>query len=367
MVRAVENNLMLDIMPLFYSAFENEHIAVQENALQKVPRLCGLLDYSHVKDVLLPKLVSLFSKTTTLSVKVGSLIAFHALVPVLESHAVAETLVPTLARIKTREPSVMIASLAVYEAASPKVSREIRATQILPRLWVMSMCPELNETQFARFMCVIREVGDAVEREQMAHLRETHSLRRHTDAYVASETPQPSNATSGGDINLEALVGHARSNYLLSTEDPLDALAEAVPKPSVNMQMNDPLDDLFGASVTPTSPQRLPPPLQPMKQSALQPTKTYATERPSPARPFVPPPGPRTRPALGAVPRQNPASSVSARHAQPGASTIPGLFDALVPDGPPVQSRPQPPPSSTGGVLQPAKPHPAWAAFDPLG
>lgn len=65
-----------DVMPLFYASFENEHIAVQENALQKVPQLCELLEFSHVKDTLLPKLMALFSKTKTLSVKVSALVRY---------------------------------------------------------------------------------------------------------------------------------------------------------------------------------------------------------------------------------------------------------------------------------------------------
>ena len=65
-----------DVMPLFYASFENEHIAVQENARQKVSQLCELLEFSHVKDTLLPKLMALFSKTKTLSVKVSALVRF---------------------------------------------------------------------------------------------------------------------------------------------------------------------------------------------------------------------------------------------------------------------------------------------------
>lgn len=57
----------------------------------------------------------------------------------LDKVTLSESLVPTLARIKTREPSVMVASLAVYEAISVKVDRDVQATSILPRLWVMCM------------------------------------------------------------------------------------------------------------------------------------------------------------------------------------------------------------------------------------
>ena len=43
---------------------------VLERALKLVPDLSKSLDYATVKDVLYPKLATLFSKTTILSVKV---------------------------------------------------------------------------------------------------------------------------------------------------------------------------------------------------------------------------------------------------------------------------------------------------------
>lgn len=63
-----------EVTPLLYSALDSQHIAVQENALRRVPRICELLEYSHVKDTLFPALSTLFGKTKTLSVKVGALV-----------------------------------------------------------------------------------------------------------------------------------------------------------------------------------------------------------------------------------------------------------------------------------------------------
>ena len=66
-----------------------------------------------------------------------------------------------------------MASRAVYEAIAAKVDRDVQARAVLPRLWVMSMvrvwltqCPALTETQFARFMRVIRQLGEKIERER---------------------------------------------------------------------------------------------------------------------------------------------------------------------------------------------------------
>ncbi|WFC99582.1 Protein kinase domain-containing protein ppk32 [Malassezia yamatoensis] len=205
-----------DVMPLFYSAFENENIAVQENALQKIPKLGDVLEFSHVKDVLLPKLAALFAKTKILSVKVSSLICFYSLTPILDKATLVEAMLPILARIKTKEPAVMIAALAVYEAVAAKVDKETKATAILPRLWIMSMCPTLTAKQFSRFMQVIRQLTDAIENEHLAHLRDQHEVQRHTENVVAENSSTrkslSTTITTTTDLDFETLVGHTQSD-----------------------------------------------------------------------------------------------------------------------------------------------------------
>lgn len=154
------------VTPLLYSALEAEQVFVQERALQTVPRLCEVLEYSHVKEVLFPKIATLFTKTKVLSVKCNTLICFHSMISVLDKHTLTERLVPILARIKTREPSVMIATLAVHEAVSKKVDRETLATSIIPQLWTMSMGAQLNADQFQRFMNAVDDMGKRVRTER---------------------------------------------------------------------------------------------------------------------------------------------------------------------------------------------------------
>lgn len=115
----------------------------------------------------MPKLMVLFTKTKTLSVKVSALICFHAIIPVLDKYTLTETLLPTLARIKTREASVLVASLVVYEALVQKLDHEVKATAVLPRLWTMCVSPTLNEAQFGRFMHVIKTISGSVEQARM--------------------------------------------------------------------------------------------------------------------------------------------------------------------------------------------------------
>ena len=52
------------------------------------------------------------------------------MIPLLDKVSIMDTLLPTMGRIKTREPSVMVASLAVYEALCEKVDLETKATAV---------------------------------------------------------------------------------------------------------------------------------------------------------------------------------------------------------------------------------------------
>jgi SCY1-like protein 2 len=203
------------VTPLLYSALEAESVPSQEKALQTVPRLCEVLEYSHVKEVLFPKIATLFTKTRVLSVKCNTLICFHSMISVLDKYTLTEKLVPILARIKTREPSVMVATLAVHDAMAKKVDRETLATSIIPQLWAMSMGPQLTAEQFQRFMRAIDEMGERVKKEHLQHLQEQKRMQDHTESYVAGSSAGGGDTISGltpsGDVDFATLVGSAKA------------------------------------------------------------------------------------------------------------------------------------------------------------
>ncbi|KAI9627698.1 hypothetical protein KEM48_012027 [Puccinia striiformis f. sp. tritici PST-130] len=98
--------------------------ALQEKALKAIPALCETLEYT-----------------------------------------LTEKLVPLLARIKTKEPAVMIATLAVHEEMGKKVELTAIATLILPQLWAMSIGPLLKMDQFNRFMNSIEQLSNRVRQD----------------------------------------------------------------------------------------------------------------------------------------------------------------------------------------------------------
>ncbi|OAD74724.1 hypothetical protein PHYBLDRAFT_111597, partial [Phycomyces blakesleeanus NRRL 1555(-)] len=169
-----------DVMPLLYACLESPAPSVQEKALRIVPSLCESLDYTTIKSSLFPRVQALFVQTTILSVKVSTLICFHAMIKTIDKFTMQEKLVPMLKNIKTKEPAVMLATLAVYDEMGNHLDKEIVATEILPQLWKMSFGPLLNVDQFKKFMKTIRELTTRVEESHTRHLQEVKSLEDQT-------------------------------------------------------------------------------------------------------------------------------------------------------------------------------------------
>ncbi|CED82285.1 kinase-like protein [Phaffia rhodozyma] len=198
-----------NIMPLIYNSLDSEHPEVQEKALAAIPNLLDVLDVGSVQDVLFVRVAILFTKTRVLSVKVKTLECFLAMINVLDKMTLTSKLVPLLAKIKTKEPDVMMATLNVHERMGAKVDREAVATLVLPQLWTFSMGPLLNLEQFNRFMSTIKTLGNRIETEQAQHLRENQRIQSQTTSGSSFTDALNGRSGSTGEVTFESLVGGA--------------------------------------------------------------------------------------------------------------------------------------------------------------
>ncbi|KAH8117221.1 kinase-like protein [Phellopilus nigrolimitatus] len=270
------------VLPLVYNALESEHAVVQERALKVVPDLCDTIDYAEVQGVLFPRVALVFTKTRILSVKVTTLQTFYNMVKTLDQSSLTQKLVPLLSRIRTKEPAVMLATLAVQEAMGLKVDREAVATLVLPQLWVMSMV--LNVDQFQRFMAVIKKLGDRVEREHLQHLKDSQRIEDHSSAAIGSS--EFSGGTTNG-LDFASLVAGAKTSTVKADVVIVD-------------------DDVWGSILNDTSNLQGPPPITPASQ-------THTTSLPSSPRNFRPPissSASSTRTALGGTTSRSSSSSI---------------------------------------------------------
>ncbi|KAJ8291684.1 Protein kinase domain-containing protein ppk32 [Rhodotorula toruloides] len=322
-----------EVMPLVYFALESDNPVVLEKALRTIPKLCESLDYTTIKQTLFPKITTVFTKTTLLSVKVNTLICFHAMIPVLDKFTLTEKLVPLLAKIKTKEPSVMIATLAVHEEMGKKCEVEAIATLILPQLWAMSIGPLLNADQFAKFMSVIKKLSARVEDEHMKHLAE---LKRLEESSGTTSLNGPANTGTGAIqaanvTDFESLVrgkvNGQKVNGLGGRGSQVDIFADdspaMTPTPTGNGFSSPPLPALptssppFASTSTFGSPAQ---PMRPASSSRLSTSSVPSASRKSLGARTIPSasfntsafPSPAAAPASPASMTANPAKTPSA-------------------------------------------------------
>ncbi|KAG1149001.1 hypothetical protein G6F37_002830 [Rhizopus arrhizus] len=219
-----------DVMPLVYAALESPTAVVQERSLRMIPSLSESLDYTTVKSSLFPRVQAVFAQTTILSVKVSTLICFHSMIKVLDKFTIQEKLVPSLKNIKTKEPAVMLATLAVYDEIGKTADKEIIATELLPQLWRMSFGPLLNLEQFQKFMKTIHDLTDRVEEAHTKHLREVKSLEEQT--HSVSSSSQVKNLTADS-VDFETLVQGSQSTDNKPAEDMFEKMTSSMSVPPV--------------------------------------------------------------------------------------------------------------------------------------
>lgn len=140
----VTDMLSTDILPIVMAAMESPAPSLVDASLRTLPIIIGILDFSTIKNELFPVIATVFSKTSSLGIKVRGLQAFIVLcggVPeqdgaeetwpddlsgqdtskkttpsaVLDKYTVQEKVVPLLKAIKTKEPAVMVLLFFPYQ------------------------------------------------------------------------------------------------------------------------------------------------------------------------------------------------------------------------------------------------------------
>jgi SCY1-like protein 2 len=291
-----------------------------DKALRSLPVILPVLDFSTIKNELFPIIAMVFSKTSSLGIKVRGLEAFVVLcggsdsdsgsdgldgmmssknkkstASALDKYTVQEKIVPLIRAIKTKEPAVMLASLQVLKQVGSIADTEFLAMDILPILWSMSLGPLLNLQQFQSFMDLIRSLSTRVEQE---HTKKLQELAGST----SSGASRTDDIMSFGGVSAFAPVSGGAENG----EDDFERLVQGK---SSSSSTSKPIDS--GWDSTPNSGTA--PPAQ--APSAASPTPTFSWSTPAPAAPSS---------SMGVLQLQQGSES---RAIAPGLS----MFDALAP------------------------------------
>ncbi|CAL3968917.1 hypothetical protein PZA11_004871 [Diplocarpon coronariae] len=230
-----------NILPIIHLAIESPTHSIVDASLRVLPTILPALDFSTIKNELFPVIASVFTKTSSLGIKVRGLEAFVILCggsndpaesndgldginnsaaskksssTALDKYTMQEKIVPLIKGIKTKEPAVAIASLNVLRQVGGVVDAEYVAMDILPVLWSMSLGPLLDLKQFQLFMDLVKSLSLRVENEQTKKLQElsgSNGLQaKGNDDFMSFGVTNAFGTTNGGsddpEVDFERLV-----------------------------------------------------------------------------------------------------------------------------------------------------------------
>jgi len=248
-----------DILPIIQLAIESPTHSIVDASLRSLPTILPVLDFSTIKNELFPVIASVFTKTSSLGIKVRGLEAFVILCggsndagasndgldgimtsnkktsssTALDKYTMQEKIVPLIRAIKTKEPAVAMAALNVLRQVGTIADADFVAMDILPVLWSMSLGPLLDLKQFQAFMDLIKSLSSRVEAEQTKKLQElsgTNGSKKDNDDFMsfgATNAFSTNGGSNDAEIDFETLVkGTARSN---GSSNPLDGGWDSMP------------------------------------------------------------------------------------------------------------------------------------------
>lgn len=175
-----------DVLPIVQSGLESSTHALVDKSLSCLSNMMIALDFSTIKNDLFPVVIHVFTKTSSLAIKIRGLEAFVILCggsltsseintkssAILDKYTIQEKIVPLMKGMKTKEPAVMMASLKVLRQMGRLLDSDFLATDILPLLWSFALGPLLNLEQFSEYMILIKQFSSKIEEEQIRKLRD---------------------------------------------------------------------------------------------------------------------------------------------------------------------------------------------------
>jgi SCY1-like protein 2 len=291
-----------DILPIMFIALESAQHSLQDAALHGLPLILPILDFSTLKNEVFPVVAHVFSKTSSLAIKISGLEAFSILCgggataqtgahatsttpngAVLDKYTVQEKVVPLLKAIKTKEPAVMVAALNVFQQAGKLADIEFLASDILPCLYVFSLGPLLNLEQFQAYMTLIKSLSAKIEQEQTRKLQNLSSTSR--GGAGLAKTNGAVSGPADTETDFESLVTGRKANNTQSNGFDADWSADAAPASSATRPRIQQQQSASAATFAWSTPTATSQPLRPQAQTrastmAMQPAMASRTVTP---------------------------------------------------------------------------------------
>ncbi|GFS29674.1 SCY1-like protein 2 [Trichonephila inaurata madagascariensis] len=196
------------VLPMIYRALESDAQQIQELCLSIIPKFASLIEYSAMKNALLPRIKKLCLTTSYLSVRVNCLVCVGKLLEHLDKWLVLDEILPFLPQIPSKEPAVLMGVLGILKLTMSHkklgITKEIMATKIIPFLMPLSIENGLTLNQFNAIMTVVKEMVNFVEGEHKTKLEQLNSIRQEHGSTLEMTQMVPGNQSLVPDFNMEA-------------------------------------------------------------------------------------------------------------------------------------------------------------------
>lgn len=106
-------DLQSDVLPMLYRALETDTQQIQEMCLSILPALAANVDYSTIKNGILPRIRTLANSSQNVKIVVNCLVCIGRLLEHTDKWLVLDDIVPFLIKIKTRDSAVIMAILGI--------------------------------------------------------------------------------------------------------------------------------------------------------------------------------------------------------------------------------------------------------------
>uniref|UniRef100_A0A3Q0QWQ0 SCY1 like pseudokinase 2 n=1 Tax=Amphilophus citrinellus TaxID=61819 RepID=A0A3Q0QWQ0_AMPCI len=190
LTKTPSDDIKNSVLPMVYRALEAPSVQIQELCLNIIPTFANLIDYPSMKNSLIPRIKSACLQTSSLAVRVNSLVCLGKILEYLDKWFVIDEILPFLQQIPSREPAVLMGILGIYKCTfSHKklgIPKEHLATKSLPHLVSLSIDNNLNLNQFNSFMVVIREMLSRMETEHKTKLEQLHIMQEQQRSMTIS-------------------------------------------------------------------------------------------------------------------------------------------------------------------------------------
>ncbi|XP_028672526.1 SCY1-like protein 2 isoform X2 [Erpetoichthys calabaricus] len=169
------------VLPMVYRALEAPSIQIQELCLNIIPTFANLIDYPSMKNSLIPRIKNACLQTSSLAVRVNSLVCLGKILEYLDKWYVIDEILPFLQQIPSREPAVLMGVLGIYKCTFTHkklgIPKEQLAGKVIPHLIPLSIDNNLNLHQFSSYISVVKDMLNRVEAEHKTKLEQLHLMQ----------------------------------------------------------------------------------------------------------------------------------------------------------------------------------------------